>query len=355
MLCEDFSLFKYYVYHLIINMSDTLLTTYNYYVSSSQRDSGNPADFTIFLKTPLFLNGNINSEFRFKLQYIQVPFCFSQFNQFNYTTDYSLTRNSITYSGSFNIGIGNYNINTFLTEWITELKSSLNSLASYNPNITATYSNDTNLCTFNLPLDTYTDTKITFLNTTNTAVNLAIGFNSSWQLAQNSSTTSQIDINVSPSRNLYLLSDTLIQSKAFDAINTPISNTNILAIIPINVVPNNYITQYYNPPITSILNNAVIDKLNFQLKDESLNRDLVDFDLNYTLFFQIEEHRTFYNLEGLNNMKQGTTIPQAMPVEFQQIEDRRNALLKAREKVSNKLLKIKEDLEKNENIITPDE
>jgi hypothetical protein len=269
-----------------------------------------------------------------------------------------LTRNSITYSGSFNIGIGNYNINTFLTEWITELKSSLNSLASYDPSITATYSADTNLCTFNLPSDTFPDTKINFSNTTNTAVNLAIGFNSAWQLSQNSSTTSQIDINVSPSRNLYLLSDTLIQSKAFDAINTPISNTNILAIIPINVVPNNYITQYYNPPITSILNNAVIDKLNFQLKDESLNRDLVDFDLNYTLFFQIEEHKTYSSLEQrepTTNMKQGATIPQTLPVEFQEIEDRRNALLKAREKVSNKLLKIKEDLEKNENIITPNE
>jgi hypothetical protein len=54
-------------------------------------------------------------------------------------------------------------------------------------------------------------------------------------------------------------------------------------------------------------------------------------------------------------MKQGATIQQTLPVEFQEIEERRNALLKAREKVSNRLLKIKEDLEKNENIITPNE
>ena len=328
-------------------MSDTLITSYNFYINSSQRDNGNQADFTIFLKTPLFLNGSVSSEFRFKLQYIQVPFCFSQFNQFNYTTDYVLTRNGVVYNSSFNIGIGNYNINTFLTEWITELKSSLNSIASYNPLITATYSSDTNLCTISLPADTFGDTSILFDNSTNTAVNLALGFNSNWSLLQNSSTTSQIDVNVSPSRNLYLLSDTLIQSRAFDAINTPISNTNILAVVPINVVPNNYITQYYNPPIVSILNNAVIDKVNFQLKDESLNRDLVDFDLDYTLFFIIEEHRTFrLNVgEPIQNFRVGATIPQGPSIEDEAIEERRGRLLRAREKISKKLLEIKNELE----------
>jgi hypothetical protein len=328
--------------------SDTIIATYNYYISSAQRTSGTPADFTIFLTTPLFLNGSIPSEFRFKLQYIQVPFSFSQFNQFNYTTDYVLTRNGIVYNGSFNIGIGNYNITSFLTEWISKLKSSLNALAGYNPLITATYSSDTNLCTFTLPADSFLDTAILFDNTTNKAVNLALGFNNDWTLLQNSTTTSQIDVNVSPSRNLFLLSDTLIQSKAFDAINTPISNTNILSIIPITVQPNQYISIYYNPPITSTLNNAVIDKLNFQLKDQSLNFDLVDFDLDYTLFFQIEEHRSFTSreiAENITNLRVGGSIPQSMPIELREADERREKLMRARGKLTGRLLKIKEELE----------
>lgn len=328
-------------------MSDTIINSYNYYISSAQRDSGSPADFTIFLKTPLFLNGTIASEFRFKLQYIQVPFSFSQFNTQNSKTNYILTRNGIVYNSDFSIGTGNYNINTFLTEWITKLKLSLVAIAGYNPLITATYSSDTNLCTFALPAD-FGDTSILFLNTTNIAINLAIGFNANWTLLQNSTTTSQIDVNVSPSRNLYLLSDTLIQSRTFDAINTGISNSNILSIVPISVQPNQYIQIYYNPAITSILNNAVIDKINFQLKDQSLNNDLIDFDLDYTLFFIIEEHRSFTSremTENISNLRAGTSMPQSFPPQFDDVEQRREKLMRARGKLTGKLLKIKDELE----------
>jgi len=228
------------------------------------------------------------------------------------------------------------------------LKTSLNSIGGYNPLITATYSSDTNLCTFVLPADIHADTSILFLNTTNIAVNLALGFNANWTLLQNSTTTSQIDVNVSPSRNLYLLSDTLIQSRTFDAINTGISNSNILSIVPISVQPNQYIQIYYNPAITSILNNAVIDKINFQLKDQSLNNDLIDFDLDYTLFFIIEEHRSFTSremTENISNLRAGTSMPQSFPPQFDDVEQRREKLMRARGKLTGKLLKIKDELE----------
>jgi hypothetical protein len=330
-------------------MSSTLISSYNFYINSSQRNSGVQADFNIILATPLFLNGTVPSEFRFELRYIQVPFCFSQFNQFNFTTEYILTRNGIVYNSSFDIAIGNYNINSFLTEWINKLKTSLQAVAGYNPVITATYSADTNLCTITLPADTFPDTAILFDNTTNKAVNLAIGFRSDWTLIQGTSTVSQIDINVSPSRNLYLLSDSLIQSKSYDALTTPISNTNILSVIPINVTPNNFITLYYNPPVSSTLNNAVIDTLNFQLKDESLTRDLVDFDLDYTIYFVIEEHRTFRSTEMVQNFRMAPEMQVsglAPPTEQeQQVERRREGLLRAREKLSKRLLQIKNELE----------
>lgn len=337
-------------------MSSTLLKLYNFYINSSQRNEGSPADFNMFLKTPLYLNGVIPSEFRFVLRYIQVPFCFSQFNQYNYTTKYTLLRNGITYSnGTFDITTGNYNVNSMITEWIRALKASLTSLASYTPLITGTYSADTNLITFTCPSDTYSDTKITFLNNTGyTAVNLALGFSSSWTLSQNSSTVSSIDINVSPARNLYLTSDTLIQSKSFDALTTPMSNSPVLAVIPITVVPNQYITNYYNPPIASILNNTVLDKFNFQLKDESLPYDLVDFNLNYTLYFTIEEHRTTETSvnDSLNlKVNQGAIQQQRVEEIPPEIIERRDNLLKAREKISKQLLDIKNTLEKDKNIV----
>ena len=329
-------------------MSSTLIASYNFYINSSQRTSGTEADFNMFLSTPLYLNGTVPSEFRFELRYAQVPFCFSQFNQFNYTTDYVLTRNGIVYNGSFNLTTGNYNVNTFITEWITKLKASLNALAGYNPNITGVYSSDTNLITYTLPADIHLDTAILFDNTTNKAVNLANGFRTDWVLLQGSSTTSAIDINVSPSRNLYLLSDTLIQSKSFDALTSPMSNSSVLSVIPVTVTPNNYITIYYNPPVASSLNNTVIDTLNFQLKDESLDRDLVDFDLDYTLYFVIEEHRTFSSTDLPQNLRfapslQLTSLGQ--PEIDPEIEQRREKLLRARQRVSKRLQEIKEELE----------
>ena len=335
--------------------NSTLLTSYNFYINSSQRSQGVPADYNVYLTTPLYLNGIVPSEFRFVIHYVQVPFCFSQFNQYNFTTSYSLLRNSITYTSSFNITTGNYNVNTFITEWIRALKASLTLVASYTPLITGTYSADTNLITFTMPSDSFADTVITFQNSNYKAVNLALGFNNRWTLAQNSSTTSQIDVNVSPSRNLYLTSDTLIQSKAFDALTTSISVSPVLAVIPIQVTPNNYITFYYNPPISSILNNTVIDKLNFQLKDESLTRDLVDFDLDYTLYFTIEEHRTDLdrntpvNTLSVNPSRLNDIVgtPQEIPAIPQEQIDRRNRLMKAREKVSKKLIDLKDELEKS--------
>jgi hypothetical protein len=339
-------------------MSSTLLKLYNFYINSSQRNEGTPADFNMFLQTPLYLNGIIPSEFRFTIRYIQVPFCFSQFNQFNSTTKYTLLRNGITYSnGTFDLTTGNYNVNTFITEWIRALKVSLTSLASYTPLITGTYSADTNLITFTCPADSFGDTVITFSNNSGfTSVNLALGFTSSWTLSQNSTTTSAIDTNISPSRNLYLTSDTLIQSKSFDALTSPMSNSPALAVVPITVVPNQYITMYYNPPIVSILNNTVIDKFNFQLKDESLPFDLVDFFLNYTIYFTIEEHRTN---EALNNDSLNLKVnqdairptlapPQEIPPE---IMERRERLIQARGKLSKQLLEIKNALENDKSIV----
>lgn len=330
-------------------MSSTLIASYNFYINSSQRTSGTQADFNMFLSTPLYLNGNIPSEFRFELRYCQVPFCFSQFNQFNNTTEYVLVRNGIVYNGSFDIAVGNYNVNTFITEWILKLRTSLNALAGYNPIITGTYSTDTNLITFNLPADTFLDTAILFDNTSNKAVNLALGFKADWTLVQNSSTTSAIDINVSPSRNLYLLSDSLIQSKSYDALTTAMSNSPVLAVIPITVTPNNYITIYYNPPVASTLNNIVIDTLNFQLKDESLTRDLVDFDLDYTLYFVIEEHRTFTATDLPQNFRMAPGLQLSSFGDQSdidpQVEARRDTLLRARQRVSKRLQEIKDELE----------
>lgn len=271
-----------------------LLNIYNYYISSRERTSGDANNYNLSLPNPISLNGKVPSEFRVKILSAVIPFAWNQFNSKNYTTYFTLSRAG-TYNGSFFIPAGNYNAYSFADAFVLALEKGLLTATSniYGPTVTYTYNSDTNKFTFVLPNDA-TATTITFLNTTGfTQTSLSLGFpiNATWSLsnALGASTTSTQQINVNPSRNLYVKSDSLITKNSFDAYISSPRTSNILEVMPIYTLPNQYLVVQPQNPTVSTLSNRVIDRINLSLWDESVDFPIQDFTLNWSLHLVVEE------------------------------------------------------------------
>ena len=266
-----------------------MLNKYNFYISSSQRFSGSPSNFNIKLNQDVGLSKNVDSFFKVYIHSATIPFSFNQWNQNNYTTQFLLTQSGRSYTGSFDIPKGNYDINTFTSAWKNAVETKLLAVAGYQPNITFTYSNDTNKLTFFIPFDS-TDSVITFYNSQPYSyVNLALGFQTQWTLPVFTSRTSAVQCNVSPARNLYLYSNTMSSPTNFEALTSDMITSTQLCCIPITVIPNNYIIYTPFNRLISHVSNKSFSQFNFQLQSEDLDLNLSDFDLDWSMVFVVEE------------------------------------------------------------------
>lgn len=278
-----------------------MLKKYNFYISSSQRFSGTPSNFIIKLNSDIALTKNINSEFRIYVHSATIPFSFNQWNQNNNTTQFELLQGTRSYTGSFDIPTGNYNILTFASAWKTALETQLAVVASYFPNITYSYDNDLNKLTFSLPFDTTDSTIILYNNNGYNYVNLALGFPQQWSFTYTATTSTQ-QCDISPARNLYLYSDTMSSPNNFEALTQKMTTSTQICGIPINVNPNNYIL--YNPfnRLISTVTNRSFSQFNFQLQSEDLEGNLSDFNLDWSMIFCIEEWRKEDPIQSLLEM-----------------------------------------------------
>lgn len=273
----------------------SLITAYNFYLNSRARNFGSPNNFTFTLKNTISKNGVIPSEFRCKIPTVQIPFSFHQFNDFNKRTYFKLIRGVTTYDNQyFDIANGNYNANTFSTEWSRALRLKLVQLLGYNPTINIIYVPDTNHYLFEI-VDDGTYSRFTFYNVEGSKqVNLSLGFASQWEITNSAGDYAESTqaVNVSPSRCLYIQSDTLVQHNSYDAYaldRAEVRTSNVLEVIPLTVQPNNYITHQNPNPTISFLANELIDAININIGDESLDVDLPDMELNWSLHIVIEE------------------------------------------------------------------
>ncbi len=273
-------------------MNENVLNHYNFFISSSQRSSGSPSNFTIRLPFIITLNNIISSNFQCYIDRAQIPLAFNQFNprSENVQTTWTLSRAGNTYNGSFNIDSGNYSIISLATHWITKLRQNIALISTFTPTITFTYSEDTNKLRF-----IYTDTQastITIHNSPYSRLNQALGFGAEWIMDSGEDyTQSTQDCNVGVSRALYITSLSLRQDTNWSAIDGPLNINNIITYIPLTHGRNLY--QQHNPSyiIRTNLTNDVIDEIQFTLRDELI--DEVDgLYSDWSFHLVIEEVRT---------------------------------------------------------------
>ena len=338
-----------------------ILRTYNFYISSKQRDSGSPNNFSIYLNQAFSLNNIIPSEFQCWIDRAQIPFSFSQFNPVskNVQCVYRVNRNSTIYNGSFSIPTANYSITSLSSIFIQYLRDSVNTVSggAYVPTISVLYSEDTNHLRFTL---SGSNTTITFFNTDFKGLNLALGFSDEWVMDTSLDyTESTQDCDVSPSRCLYITSQSLQQSQSYEAIDNRFGASNILTMIPINRTPILYLQHNPSYVIKTTLSNSLITELQFSLTDESGN-DLYEMDLDWSLHFVLQEVRlNEFILDARSKL--GLFTPDLYTEKERErslklIEDykkeQEDELKALREKQVQRLEKLTKKLEKNKNKIS---
>lgn len=274
------------------------LRTYNFFLSTRERDAGssiNNATWT--LTDPLVLNTEIPSYFVVSVKHATIPFSFYQWNQYTNTSDWSMIRGSTGYTGTYTITESNYTALTLKTEFISKITSAIQSVSGYTPSITGTYDTYSNKYSFTLSNDG-TPTTITFPhNVDYDYLDVGLGFTNTWVLSSGNTTISDGMVNVNPSRNLYLWSTNLF-TRNYEALNTNMTNSTNLCTIPIYTLPNSYIIYDSPNQLTNELTNNQISSINLQIKSENIPYNLQQMKLDWSCTLQIQEMTTNFILQS---------------------------------------------------------
>lgn len=266
----------------------SVINTYNLFLDSGQRDTsstGTPASFSLFLSKPISKTVK-SSMFRVKIIQACIPFSFTEINNSNNLISYSFNGTPYT----FTIPVGSYNINSLLLLIRQYLEASHSILLDF------TFNSSTNLATLAFSAGN-TGTLDIVINTSgaNEPVMRQLGFTNTTVVFSfvfgnpNLIATSNQSVNVSPSKNIYIRSNNLLQPNSQEAIVTKCRPSNILGIVPINVSFGNYINFYNTQTFGVDIGNETIDLIDVYLSDSNNSDVIVGLLLNWTITIQIEE------------------------------------------------------------------
>lgn len=267
----------------------SIINTYNLFLSSAIRDSGTSSDFTTALFKPLILTSP-NNWFTVRVGSVEIPYVFKLINQSNYQVNFTLIRNSITYTGTLYLSPGNYNILTLLSEFKARLASAITILSGWDPSNVLSFSYDrtTGFATFSMtPADSIVTTII--IETSSPVFLRCVGFTDSFFFGYTDLTTiiqavSTQNVNVSQNTAVYIRSDSLIQSSNIENLVDNNEISNILAKIQINSQPQSYIL-WTNPTDLEVkINNRIIDVIELYVGSSTAYRvDLGNLDWSVRL------------------------------------------------------------------------
>jgi len=266
----------------------SVINTYNLFLDSQQRDSsstGTPASYALFLSKPIAKTSK-SSYFRVKIIQACIPFSFTEINNSNNLISYIY--NSVGYT--FTIPVGSYNINSLLLLIKQYLEASHPVLLQFS------FNTSTNLATLAFtPANTGVHSISFTTSGANEPVMKQLGFTTGTVLFSFNGTfpdniaTSNQSVNVSPSKNIYIRSNNLLQPNSQEAIVTKCKTSNILGIVPINVSFGNYINFYNTQTFGVDIGNETIDSIDIYLSDSNNSDVIVGLLLNWTISIQIEE------------------------------------------------------------------
>lgn len=316
-----------------------IIKSYCLYLNSREANNGTPDNCNFLLTTPLTLT-NMSNRFVISTPMIELPYSFSQVNSSNNNLTYNYVDNTgggHTYTSTMTIPSGNYNINALQTQLATSLITDIylripSSTLTIN-NFSFSYNQQTSLGTYYMVGVAFA-VSITLQFSTAYALGLMFGFP---QVNQTFGTsvklTSVNKVMVNPITSVYLRSDTFKFQNNYEAIVQTWANSDIVAKIPINTLPNSII--YYRNDVKSIVNNTNISTINLYLSDNLDTTYSISMNgVNYGIMLQIDEIE--YKVTNAFKDK----------VEFSNITSAPIELIEQRDEIMKDLILKKEKLEK---------
>lgn len=310
-----------------------IIKSYNLYLNSRQATIGGNSNNCTFNINPAITLQNSRNRFVISIPYMEVPYSFNQLSASFNRLGYTFTDGTGTFTDTLVFNVGNYNINQFLSTFLDVLNKSI---VTHRPSwlltyLQATYNPATGHVTF---VCTASSTSITFKFSTNYVVGLMLGFPQADRTVSNSSIlTSTNKVCCNPVNAIFLRSDTLKFSTAFEAVVGPYQQADILARVPVPTLPNSWI--YYRNELKLLLSNSEISSLNFYWSDNLdplyiLDLNGLPYGLQITLEeVQLKETNAFKDLVGTGQI----AIPQTIVSE--------------RDKTLKELLDLRVKLEKD--------
>jgi len=309
-----------------------VVKSYTLYLNSRQATSGGNSNNCTFNINPALTLSNRANRFLVSIPFLEVPYSFNQLSITYNTLNYSFTDGTGTFTSSFTMPVGNYNITNGISAFLTGLnKSILIQRPSWSLTaISLTYNANTSYCTF---IQTALGTSITLKFSQNYVLALMFGFPQVDQTFTNTiSVTSSNKVLVNPVNAIFLRSDSLKFGNAWEAVVSAYSQADILARVPVPTLPNSWI--YYRNEAKQMLSNSEITSLNFYWSDnlnEAYNLDLSGLPYGFQICF--DEVQLTPTNEGLDRIEMPTVaIPKSLVME--------------RDKVLDELIAHKKQLEK---------
>ena len=311
-----------------------IINTYNFYLNSKNRDTGNPENSNYFLSRVISLIDSQKTHFQICIKSVEIPYSFNQINNNNntiqYTANYITPGHTHSIISSFKIDNGNYNINTFLTDMTIQLVIDLNLQLTttflnnqfsfiYNPSTCKTY--------FTTIISGLT---IEILLSYNLFISKMLGFTTSIIIQNNINSISQNKIEIAPITNLYIRSENMVVGKNnFESIITKNISSDIITKIPVRTLPNSYI-YLVDGNTENFISNTELSIINLYLTDNQNENYLFNLEgLNWSCHLEIKECiRGDYSLLHNNN-----------------ITDPNKILLDKRDKILEELINYKNKLE----------
>ena len=255
-----------------------VIKTYQLYLNTKSADLGSSSNCTFIINPPLVVS-HTNNRFLMGVKMAEIPYSFNQLNSewVTLTISYNGTPKTLTFTQ------GNYNAPQLATELITQIVASGLGLLSTNFNIT--YDATRARYTFQM---VGTGPNPMVLNFASNAV-LGTMFGMPTNLTfTTTAVTSTNKINVNPVTSIFIRSNTIKTAATYEEINTPFKTSNILAKIPVPLLPNSII-YFRNDFSTELIANQSIDTINLFVTDNLSNNTLDMSGVNYGLMLIVEE------------------------------------------------------------------
>lgn len=319
----------------------TILKSYNLFIDSSQRDEGvSPSYFSILLQKPI-IKTNRNSIFRVRITSVVIPFSFNQVNSTNNVLSYQDNNNFY----SITIPQGNYAITDLLATIQTLIEVQTSQSFNTTTFLNFTFDQATSKATLGFNTgNTISQAIFIPFSGNNVIMMRMLGFTSnisfSFSLPNNfASQTSNQVVNVSPSKTLFIRSETLIQNSNYESLVGKNEISDILTQIPIQTSFNTFLNWYdQSSDLFSEINNNIIDKINLYLTDSTSNDELPADSGLLNWFIQLNIQEVFID----NHISNHNFIEQSIIGSDEAEEETKNDEV-------DELTKQKEDLKKEIN------